>query len=80
MSDAQRRLFDVDAEPWEVDAQSDEMVAVVLLPDRPIGELDYAVPDALRDQVVPGRRVRFAAGLIRSTSALPASISTPACA
>lgn len=62
MTDDQLRLFDGDAEPWELDDRTERCIATVLLPDRPLGELDYLVPDALCDQVEPGRRVRVPLG------------------
>ncbi|CSC11991.1 Uncharacterised protein [Vibrio cholerae] len=38
----------------------------------------HSAPKPPRPPITSGRRVRFTAPLIRSTSALPASISTPA--
>ena len=62
MSDRQRNLFDTEPEPWEADDQSEQLVATVVLPAGPAQEFDYLVPDALRGQVEPGRRVKSAAG------------------
>ena len=57
MSDEQRSLFDTDPEPWEADDQAEQLVAGIVLATGPAQEFDYLVPDALRDQVEPGRRV-----------------------
>jgi primosomal protein N' (replication factor Y) (superfamily II helicase) len=62
MSDDQLPLFDAETDPWQADDLSEEMVAVVLVTGRPLGELDYLVPDALRAEVEPGRRVRVPLG------------------
>ena len=55
--DPQRSLFDTDPEPWEADDQAEQLVAGIVLATGPAQEFDYLVPDALRDQVEPGRRV-----------------------
>ena len=57
MSDQQRSLFDTEPEPWEADDQAEQLVAGIVLATGPAQEFDYLVPDALRDQVEPGRRV-----------------------
>lgn len=62
MTDRQASLFDFEGEPWEEDDRSEELVATIVFPDGPPKELDYAVPDALRDQVEPGRRVEAPLG------------------
>ena len=49
----------------------------------PMQEDDFELPVfemPPKPDITPGRVVRLAAGLMRSTSALPASISTPASA
>jgi len=61
MSD-QRSLFDLDPLPWENDAQNEQFVATVVFPDGPPKGLDYIVPDALRDRIETGRRVRAPLG------------------
>jgi len=58
MSPEQRSLFDTAPEPWEEDDQSEQLVAAVVFATGPAQEFDYVVPDALREQVEPGRRVR----------------------
>src|SRR5271165_5537588 len=62
MSDQQRSLFDADPEPWEADDQAEQLVAGVVLASGPPQEFDYLVPDSLRDQVEPGRRVMVPLG------------------
>lgn len=62
MSDPQRNLFNPEPEPWECDDQSEQLVASVVLPSGPAQEFDYVVPDKLRDQVEPGRRVHVPLG------------------
>lgn len=62
MSDEQRNLFEREPEPWERDDQSEQLVATVVLPSGPVQEFDYSVPDSLRDQAGPGRRVRVPLG------------------
>ena len=57
MSDPQRSLFETEPEPWEADDQAEQLVAGIVLAAGPAQEFDYLVPDALRDQVEPGRRV-----------------------
>jgi len=58
MSEKQKNLFDTEPEPWELDDQAERTVATLVLPDVPGGPYDYLVPDKLRGQVEPGRRVR----------------------
>ena len=62
MSDQQRSLFETEPEPWEADDQAEQLVAGVVLATGPAQEFDYLVPDALRDQVEPGRRVMVPLG------------------
>lgn len=62
MSDQQRRLFDSEPAPWEVDDQTEQLVATVVFPVEPHGEFDYLVPDRLAGAVEPGRRVRVPLG------------------
>jgi primosomal protein N' (replication factor Y) len=57
MPSEQRNLFDTEPEPWETDDQAEQLVAGVVLASGPPQEFDYLVPELLRDQVEPGRRV-----------------------
>lgn len=57
MADKQQDLFDLEIPPWEADEQSERLVAAVVLSRGPAQEFDYLVPDVLRGQVEPGRRV-----------------------
>ena len=57
MSDQQRSLFETEPEPWDADDQAEQLVAGIVLATGPAQEFDYLVPDALRNQVEPGRRV-----------------------
>ncbi|MEM7623117.1 MAG: primosomal protein N' [Planctomycetota bacterium] len=64
----QQSLFDAEPPEWELDAQSTQLAATVVLPTGPPGEFDYAVPDEMANErkpemlVEPGRRVRAPLG------------------
>jgi primosomal protein N' (replication factor Y) len=58
----QQSLFDVEPPAWELDDLERLWVAGVVVPTGPPQELDYAVPDALRERVSVGRRVRVPLG------------------
>jgi primosomal protein N' (replication factor Y) len=45
-----------------LDEAQDQAVASVVFPEAPFGPYDYLVPDALRNDVEPGRRVRVPLG------------------
>lgn len=62
MPDDQRQLFDALPEPWEADDQSTQLVASVTLSAGTSREFDYSIPDALRDEIEPGRRVKVPLG------------------
>src|SRR5271167_1343593 len=62
MPSEQRSLFDTEPEPWEADDQAEQLVAGVVLASGPRQEFDYLVPEPLRDQVEPGRRVMVPLG------------------
>ena len=62
MSQNQRSLFDAEPEPWQEDDQREQLVASVVLPSGPAQLFDYVVPDRLREQIEPGRRVRAPLG------------------
>jgi primosomal protein N' (replication factor Y) len=48
----QHTLFETEPPPWELDDAAQRLVATVVLPSGPVGEFDYAVPEA---QVAAGR-------------------------
>jgi len=62
MTSEQRQLFNTEPEPWEADDQSEQLVATVVLSAGTAREFDYSVPDALRDVVELGRRVKTPLG------------------
>lgn len=62
MSDQQRNLFGDDAVPWEEDDAAEQLVATVVFVEGPVQPFDYSVPDALRDRLQPGMRVRVPLG------------------
>ncbi|MCE9544971.1 MAG: hypothetical protein K8T25_05555 [Planctomycetia bacterium] len=62
MSTEQRSLFDTAPPAWEADAADERRVATVVLSFGPPKPLDYLVPEALREQVQPGCRVRVPLG------------------
>ncbi len=59
---AQQHLFDLEPEPWQQDDQAETLVATVVLRDGPSQQLDYSVPDELRDQIAAGCRVKVPLG------------------
>jgi len=62
MSAEQRQFFDTEPEPWEADDQAQQRVASVVLSAGPAQEFDYLVPDALRERIELGRRVKVPLG------------------
>ncbi|MGQ9575353.1 MAG: replication restart helicase PriA [Thermoguttaceae bacterium] len=62
MGQKQQSLFDKEPPPWEGDAEAEQLVATVVFARGPAGEFDYAVPEALVEQIEPGRRVRVPLG------------------
>jgi primosomal protein N' (replication factor Y) len=62
MSAEQRQFFDTEPEPWEADDQAQQLVASVVLSAGPAQEFDYLVPDALRERIELGRRVKVPLG------------------
>ena len=62
MPHQQQNLFDTEPEPWDEDDRSEQLTAGVVLLDGPSQEFDYLVPDALRDKLEPGCRVRVPLG------------------
>ena len=62
MSPEQRQFFETEPEPWEADDQSQQLVATVVVSAGLSREFDYLVPDALRECVELGRRVKVPLG------------------
>jgi primosomal protein N' (replication factor Y) len=62
MASSQGQLFDTSPEPWEADDQAQQWVATVVISGQRVGELDYLVPDALRERLDPGCRVQVPLG------------------
>jgi primosomal protein N' (replication factor Y) (superfamily II helicase) len=62
MSKQQQSLFASEAAPWEADDAAQYQAAVIVLSEAPWGPYDYAIPERLRGQVEPGRRVRVPLG------------------
>ncbi len=58
----QRNLFDAEPTPWELDEQSEQLVAEIVFSAAPWGPFDYAVPDRLRAELALGKRVRVPLG------------------
>jgi primosomal protein N' (replication factor Y) len=58
----QQSLFELKAPAWEIDAAAEQLVATVVFMGRADRTFDYAVPDRLREQLEPGRRVRVPFG------------------
>jgi primosomal protein N' (replication factor Y) len=58
----QRTLFEEPADPWDLDDQSEQLVATVILAEGPEREFDYLVPDDLHGEIEPGKRVRVPFG------------------
>ena len=62
MPKKQQDLFDTQPAPWELDEQSDQLIARVAFAEAPFGPYDYLVPDQLRDALAVGCRVRVPLG------------------
>ena len=62
MAQHQQNLFDTQLEPWETDDGSEQLVATVVVLGGPAMELDYVIPDAMREKLQPGCRVRVPLG------------------
>ena len=58
----QQQLFEIEPAPWELDAAAEQSVATVVFPEGPAESYDYSVPDGLRGEIEPGRRVRVPFG------------------
>lgn len=62
MPSSQRHLFETDPPEWEVDDAGEALVATVVFSGMPPGPFDYRVPESLRGEVEPGRRLRVPFG------------------
>ncbi len=62
MNDQQQNLFDIEPPPWEVDDAADEMAAKVVFAEAPWGPFEYSVPDPMRGDILPGKRVKVPLG------------------
>jgi len=62
MTKRQQDLFETDPAPWDLDEAADQLVATVVFAEQPFGPFDYRVPESLRAEVGPGRRVRVPLG------------------
>jgi len=62
MKPEQQSLFETEPAPWEQDDASEHLVASVVFFTGPAEPYDYLVPDRLRAEAEPGRRVRVPFG------------------
>src|SRR5262245_8786169 len=62
MSDTQRNLFSEEVAPWELDDRQQRLIAAVVFAEGFDGELEYLVPEHLRQKIAAGRRVRAPLG------------------
>lgn len=62
MPEDQPHLFDTQPPAWEQDAAESVWAARIVLPSGLTRQLDYRVPDVLREQIEAGRRVRVPLG------------------
>lgn len=58
----QPNLFDTEAKPWELDAQSECRAAKVVFSEPPHGPFDYLIPDDLASEIQVGVRVKVPLG------------------
>ena len=59
---AQGELFETAPPPWELAVEDDVAIACVVFSEAPDGPYDYRIPDALREQLQAGMRVRVPLG------------------
>ncbi|MCA9176604.1 MAG: primosomal protein N' [Planctomycetales bacterium] len=74
----QPNLFGPEPPPWEEDDAAEQWLATVVVVDGPPQPLTYLVPDALREQVTPGVRVRAPLGTRQITGYCVAVETQPA--
>jgi primosomal protein N' (replication factor Y) (superfamily II helicase) len=58
----QQTLFDTAPPPWEQDEAVEQLLATVVFARGPDQPFDYLVPDSLREELEPGRRIRVPFG------------------
>ena len=58
----QTELFETEPPPWELAAQDDVATASIVFSESPHGPFDYRIPDAMRQSLCPGMRVRVPLG------------------
>ncbi len=58
----QGELFETEPNPWDMDADAQQVVATVVFPEAPRGEFDYSIPDELAERLKVGARVRVPLG------------------
>lgn len=58
----QVELFETEPPPWELAVEDDVLIACVVFSEAPHGPYDYRIPDAVRDQLKAGMRVRVPLG------------------
>ena len=58
----QEELFETAPPPWELKAADDVAVAKIVFPEAPHGPFDYRIPDAMRELLTAGMRVKVPLG------------------
>jgi len=58
----QVELFETDLPPWELEAETSVAAATVVFSEAPYGPYDYRIPDALRETLQIGMRVKVPLG------------------
>src|SRR5438128_11357223 len=62
MSSRQTTLFDVQPDPWLLDAAQEQLAATVVFVEQPHGPYDYGVSAALASKLNAGQRVQVPLG------------------
>ncbi|WP_145049854.1 replication restart helicase PriA [Lignipirellula cremea] len=62
MNQEQKRLFDTDPAPWDLDEAEEKCVATVVFSEPPFGPFDYLVPTRLQGRIEAGRRLQAPLG------------------
>jgi primosomal protein N' (replication factor Y) len=58
----QVELFETDLPPWELEAETSVAAATIVFSEAPYGPYDYRIPDALRETLQIGMRVKVPLG------------------